>query len=66
MHVAAVIALPVLIMLWIGMNKAHRDATGVSMPSRNAMRRIRRNARKKGLPESAAYDQWLGNKHKRT
>lgn len=40
-------------------NKEHMDATGVPMPSTNARRRIRRNARKKGISEDQAYATWL-------
>jgi hypothetical protein len=46
-------------------NKQHRDETGVNAPTRNAMRRIRRNARKKGISETEAYFQWLNRKQAR-
>jgi hypothetical protein len=34
-------------------------------PNREARKRIRRNARKKGLSEDAVYYQWNENKRKR-
>jgi hypothetical protein len=40
-------------------NKAHRDETGVNAPTRDGWRRIRRNARKKGISEAEAYGRWL-------
>jgi hypothetical protein len=54
-----------LLLLW-GMNQTHRDVTGVDFPTRGGMRRIRRNARKKGISEAAAYQQWLNRKQRTT
>jgi len=52
-------------LLTIGFNKAHKESTGIDAPSRNAMRNIRRNARKKGISEAEAYSAWLHRKQKR-
>lgn len=67
MHgVIAVIALIVLVLITIGMNKAHKDATGgVPMPPRGSMKAIRRAARKKGISEQQAYDEWLARKQRK-
>ncbi|WP_148287876.1 hypothetical protein [Rhodopseudomonas sp. B29] len=54
-----------LVLSWVmlaGLNKAHREETGVNMPTRKAMRRIRRNARKKGITEAQAYSSWVKRK----
>ena len=66
MHVLlAIVCLIVVAILLSATNDWHRRQTGVNMPSRNAMRRIRRNARQKGISHQAAYDQWLHNKQRR-
>ncbi len=57
--------MPVAWLLMGAANKAHRDETGVNMPTRSAMRNIRRTARKKGIPEEAAYSDWLVRQQKR-
>ncbi|MCG5235671.1 hypothetical protein [Xanthobacter oligotrophicus] len=46
------------------LNKEHRDRTGVNMPSRKAMGRIRRRARQKGISEADAYEHWVTRKQK--
>jgi len=46
------------------MNKAHRESTGVPMPSRGAMRGIRRRGRKMGISERQAYEEWLARKQR--
>jgi hypothetical protein len=46
-------------------NKAHRAETGVDAPTRNALRNIRRNARRKGISEEQAYREWLGRQQRR-
>jgi hypothetical protein len=66
MHVLLTIVCLVAIAVILGAtNDWHRKQTGVNMPSRNAMQRIRRNARQKGISRQAAYDQWLRNKQRR-
>lgn len=59
------ILLPFSWMLIAAVNKEHRNETGVNMPTRSAMRGIRRTARKKGLTEEAAYNQWVERKQNR-
>lgn len=54
--------LPVVIGLMAIGNEMHRKEHGVNAPSRKARARIRRNARRKGISESAAYDTWLLHK----
>ena len=51
-----------MIFVMFALNKEHRDETGVNMPSRNAMRNMRRRARKNGISEKQAYDDWLKRK----
>jgi hypothetical protein len=66
MHgVFAFILLAFALVLTLAMNKAHRESTGVEMPSTNAWRRIRRTARRKGISQELAYQQWLSRKQKR-
>lgn len=60
--IVGLILLPFAWMLIAAANKAHRDETGVNAPTRDGMRRIRRNARKKGISEAEAYNQWLNRK----
>ena len=60
-----IVCLIAIAVIMVATNDWHRKQTGVNMPSRNAMRRIRRNARQKGISHQAAYDQWLNNKQKR-
>jgi hypothetical protein len=47
------------------LNRWHRQQFGVDMPSQNARRRIRQNARQKGIGVNAAHDQWVRNKTRR-
>ena len=47
-------------------NKQHREETSVNAPTRDGWRRIRRNARKKGISEAEAYNQWLNRKGRKT
>lgn len=59
------VAIVALIFVWAliaAANKQHRDETGVNGPTRHGWRRIRRNARKKGISEAEAYNQWLNRK----
>src|SRR6266404_5792630 len=68
MTVSTIIGLILLPFMWQLMwarNEAHRDATGVNALSTGGWRRIRRNARKKGISEAAAYQQWLNRKQRR-
>jgi hypothetical protein len=66
MHVVLIIlSLIVIAIIMAATNDWHRKHTGVNMPSRNALRRIRRNARQKGISDQAAYDRWLHNKQRR-
>ncbi|MDR6663488.1 hypothetical protein J2W51_006082 [Tardiphaga robiniae] len=60
--IVGLILLPFAWMLIAAANKAHRDETGVNAPTRDGWRRIRRNARKKGISEAEAYNQWLNRK----
>jgi hypothetical protein len=53
------------LMLMFAVNKQHREETGVNMPSRGAMKNIRRNARRKGITEEQAYNEWLLRKQRR-
>nr|WP_314527818.1 hypothetical protein [uncultured Brevundimonas sp.] len=46
------------------LQSAHRDQTGVWGPSRSQMRNIRRQARKRGVSEHQAYDDWLARKQR--
>ncbi len=59
------VLLPFAFLIMLGLNKAHRDQTGVNMPSRSAMRGVRRRARKKGISEAQGYSEWLQRKQKR-
>lgn len=63
--IIGLILLPFALMILAAAGKAHREETGVPMPSRGAMKNIRRTARKKGISEAAAYSQWLLRKQKR-
>lgn len=46
-------------------NAKHHAETGVNAPNRAALKRIRRNARQKGISQEAAYNQWVQNKQRR-
>jgi hypothetical protein len=60
--IVGLILLPFAWALLASANKTHRDETGVNAPTRDGWRRIRRNARKKGISEAEAYNQWLNRK----
>lgn len=66
MTVAAIMAILLGLLVIGAANSYHREQTGVGSPSRNALRRIRRNARKKGISESEAHLRWLNNKSRRS
>jgi hypothetical protein len=65
MAVVGVVLVVFCFVILAALNKAHREETGVAAPSRGAMRNIRRNARKKGISEAEAFEQWLARKQKR-
>lgn len=52
-------------LLWYGANKDHVERTGFNLPSANARKRIRRNARRKGISEAEAHAEWVVNKRAR-
>ena len=52
-------------LLWYGSNKDHVERTGFNLPSANARKRIRRNARRKGISETEAHAEWVINKRAR-
>lgn len=52
-------------LIWLGANNQHREQTGFNLPSSNARKRIRRNARKKGISEADAHAEWVVNKRAR-
>jgi hypothetical protein len=54
----------VLVVLMIGLERSFRNATGVSMPSRNSMRHTRRRARKRGITHTEAFSGWLARKQR--
>jgi hypothetical protein len=62
--IVGLILLPFSWMLMAAVNKQHREETGVNMPSRSAMRRIRKAARKKSIGEVEAYSDWVRRKQK--
>lgn len=62
--IIGLILLPVVWALTAGINKQHKEETGVNVPSRRAMQNIRRTARRKGISEQEAYSQWLARKQK--
>jgi hypothetical protein len=64
--IVGLILLPFAWMLLAAANQKHREETGVDGPTRDGWRRIRRNARKKGISESEAYLQWLNRKTRKT
>jgi len=63
--ILGVILLPIVWMMMASANKAHKDETGVPGPSRQDFRNIRRNARKKGISNDQAYQEWLGRKQRK-
>jgi hypothetical protein len=65
MVVLGVIALIFAFVLIAALNKSHREETGVGAPTRQAMRNIRRNARRKGISEAQAYEEWLAREQRK-
>lgn len=63
-QVFGMVLLPVALVLMAMANEKHREEHGVNAPSRKAMARIRRNARKKGVSTGDAYGSWLSNKQR--
>lgn len=61
-QIVGLVLLPFAWMLLAAANQKHKEETGVSMPTRGAARRIRRNARKKGISEHEAHAQWVARK----
>jgi hypothetical protein len=64
--IIGLILLPIAWALMAAVNKQHREETGVNAPTRDGWRRIRRNARKKGISGEQAYSQWLNRKTRKT
>ena len=63
-----IIALVVVAFIWLLMgaiNKQHREETGVNMPTRSAMKNLRRRARKRGISELQAYNEWVERKQRK-
>ncbi|MCC8948540.1 hypothetical protein H8A97_26365 [Bradyrhizobium sp. Arg62] len=65
LQVLGFILLMLALALLAAVNKAHKEATGVSMPSRSALKAMRRRARKKGVSEADYYAGWVQRKQKR-
>lgn len=65
MHILGIVLSILAFIFWLGLNEAFRKQTGVNLPSRNATRRIRKNARNKGLSEAEALSEWVDNKQAR-
>lgn len=65
LHVLGFILLLLAWVLLAAINHAHKDETGVSMPSRSALKSMRRRARKKGVSEAEYYAGWVQRKQKR-
>jgi hypothetical protein len=68
MTILMIIGLVLLPFVWIvgvTISKPHREQTGVDMPSRSVMKRIRRRAREQGITEAEAYANWLERKQKK-
>jgi hypothetical protein len=65
MMIVGLILLPFAWMIMAAANKHHRDETGINMPTRSAMRGLRRRARKQGISEGEAYDKWVERKQKK-
>jgi hypothetical protein len=64
-QVIGLILLPFAWMALAGMNNAHKEETGVSMPTRSALKSMRRRARKKGVSEAEYYAGWVERKQKK-
>jgi hypothetical protein len=65
LHVLGFILLVLVWALLAAVNKAHKEETGVSMPSRSALKSMRRRARKQGVSEVEYYAGWVQRKQKR-
>ena len=63
--IIGIIAVIIAIAIEVERHREHRHRTGVHAPSTNAQRRIRRNARRKGISEDEAYGTWLSWHQKR-
>lgn len=64
-QIVGLVLLPFALLLLAAVNKAHKEETGVSMPSRSALKSMRRRARKKGVSEAEYYAGWVQRKQKR-
>jgi hypothetical protein len=64
-QIIGLVLLPLAWMALAGANKAHKEQTGVSMPTRSALKSMRRRARKKGVSEAEYYSGWLQRKQKK-
>lgn len=60
-------AIIAIVALWVisAAQSAHKRETGVTAPSRRAMRNIRKRARDRGIEAHQQYDTWLDNKRRR-
>jgi hypothetical protein len=65
LHVLGFILLVLSWALLAAVNKGHKEETGVSMPSRSALKSMRRRARKQGVSEVEYYAGWVQRKQKR-
>ena len=63
--VVGLILLPFAWALFAAASKAHRTETGADAPTRNAMRNIRRDARRKGISEEQAHREWPQRQQRR-
>ena len=59
LQIFGLILLPVAFLLTLGMNKQHRETTGVNGPTQRKLNNIRKNARKNGTTVEAEYQKWL-------
>ena len=62
--VIGIAALIAWFIIWAGINRVFRETYGHNMPTRSAMRGLRRRARKRGISEAQAYDEWARRKIK--
>lgn len=65
LHVLGFILLVLTWALLAAVNKAHKEETGVSMPTRSSLKSMRRRARKQGVSEVEYYAGWVQRKQKR-
>lgn len=63
-QVLGMVLIPLALVVMAMANEKHREEHGVNAPSRKAMARIRRNARKRGVSTSDAYETWLHHKQR--